>query len=406
MESLNPALEFLQNYAGIDLASHLDNPAYLDILQKFPIQRYATVSEDSDWFYKSMLRITLDEMDDYHEGNTWGESRKDDPGIVDDARIIGLYDILKQEHSKSRLTVGVSVSPFVGALGKFHPFTGRFFMRSYHAADFSKKLDLHDHTINKQEVITGGYDLKQGYSKKMEDMLNPQLLFKDLFASAVPEPLPTPGIFDITIPAPVDPTVALTTGVPFTPGGPRDIHAQLYPNGIPSFDEWWGSDLALQAKDFDYWHAYAYANDWVDPDTGRRLWPPNRGADEYPAPVVRTIQPSENLVIDRYTRNDPLEDDGTFFGRAGDSYPSRALPYDEDSFPADNPRRYQVIGPLQVTEATTSPWFGQPGGAKQYEIVKLRHETIDDLTRPAARVLPLEPSPPGHPGRPAVLRRL
>lgn len=396
MAEAAPLIEFLQSYAGIDVTSYIDNPAYLDILQKFPIQRYATVSEDSKWFYDSMLRITLDEMDDYSDGNLWPESHKDDPFIVHDPRTLGLYEILRNDYSRSGVTVGVSVSPFVGTLGKFHQFTGRFFMRDYHAADFSRKLDLHDITINTEEVIADDYNLKAGYSEEMKAMLDPQIIFKDLFAELSVEPLPTPGFFDITIPAPIDPTVGIVSGTQFTPGGPRDIHSQLYPGNDPDFDTWWRSGEALDARDIDYWAAYAESNNWEDPDTGQTLWPPNNGFVERP-PLTRTIDPSENYVIDRYSTREPRLDNGSFFGRDGDDYDSRAMREEESEFGPDNPRRYRVIGPLEVTEGTAQAWFGKDGGGKQFQIVKGRNESIDDLTRP------VNPSPPG---RPAILEAL
>ena len=200
-QELVDTIDSLESF-GININNYVDG-SDLEILQKFPIQRYATVSEDSTWFYNSMLRITRDEMDEYADN--------DDPDLMTD-RVKNLTQILDNDYSKSGVSVGVSVSAFTGALGVFHPFTGKFFMRDYHAADFAKKLDLTDISINSEEVIADDYNLKAGYSVEMKEMLNPEIIFNQVFAGASEEPLETPGIFDLPLPVPLDPTVGIVSG--------------------------------------------------------------------------------------------------------------------------------------------------------------------------------------------------
>jgi len=200
----NAGAEYL-NLIGIDVGEVGDyvQHDHLSILQNFPIQRYAIVSDESTWFYDSMLDLTRDKMDDY--------SGTDDPDIMTD-KIKGLYAILDNEHSKSGLTVGVSVSAYTGPLGVFAPFDGHFFMRNHHAADFATTLNLDDIHINDQAVIDKPYLLKAGYSKEMETMLNPEIIFNNLFADPDNQPLDLPGIFELPLPEPVDPTVGIVAG--------------------------------------------------------------------------------------------------------------------------------------------------------------------------------------------------
>lgn len=194
------------NLIGVDVGQVGDyvQQDYLEILQKFPIQRYATVSEESEWFYDSMLELAIDKQDEF--------SSTDDPNIVSNGtKIKDLYQVLRDERSKSGVTVGVSVSPYTGPLGVFAPFNGQFFMRNYHAADFATTLNLDDITINKDEVIDNGngYVLKAGYSKEMKEMLAPDLLFRKLFADPDNDTLEVPGIIDLPFLDPIDPTVGI-----------------------------------------------------------------------------------------------------------------------------------------------------------------------------------------------------
>lgn len=182
----------------------------LGFLQQVPVQRYGYIPDDSKNFYNTMLRTTRDEMDDY--------STTDDPEIVKEEKIKNLSSILDNEYSKSGYTVGVGVSAFVGALGKFHPFTGHFTMRNTHFADFATQLELHDYNLNNQEAIDNGYDLKRGYSVEMEAMLDPKLIFTTIFADPEPDPLETPPPFELPFPVPVDPTVGIVPGGGLPPG--------------------------------------------------------------------------------------------------------------------------------------------------------------------------------------------
>lgn len=236
---------------GINVGDHVD-AGDLEIIRKFPIQRYATVAGDSKWFYESMLETTLDDMDATYAN--------DDPDIMS-APIRDLYSVLDNDHSKSGLTVGVSVSAFYGALGVFHPFDGQIFMRHYHVADFATSLSLHDRYVNKEEVIADGYLLKAGYSEKMKEMLRPEIIFNDLFASTDPEPLSTPSVIDFPFPTPVDPTVGI---VPTNDnydysecsgmyGDTEQIIPQCKPEGPNSAGQWLNADGTQGEPGDSFW---------------------------------------------------------------------------------------------------------------------------------------------------------
>ena len=53
------------------------------------------------------------------------------------------------------------------------------------------------------------------------------------------------------------------------------------------------------------------------------------------------------------------------------------------------PREYRIVGDLEVQYGEAAAWFDQPGGVLQYQIVKDRDTTIQDLIRDGI----LEPIP-------------
>lgn len=53
----------------------------------------------------------------------------------------------------------------------------------------------------------------------MKEMLAPDIIFKQVFADTSPEPLETPGVFELPFPLPIDPTVGI---VPGDDGGDTD----------------------------------------------------------------------------------------------------------------------------------------------------------------------------------------
>jgi Tuberculosis necrotizing toxin len=104
---------------------------------------------------------------------------------------------------------------------------------------------------------------------------------------------------------------------------------------------------------------------WIDA-AGHINWPKNDGFDG--TPVAQTLQPGQ--LIDRFG-----SEGGTFFSPKGESYPGRALPYVCSQMPYTI---YRVDQPIPVQAGKAAPWFGEPGGATQYETAepafKLREE--------------------------------
>jgi len=194
-------LEQLQNLYEFNTIRTGDLP----FVNGIPIQRYAMESSEGHDFYDEMIISTRDEMDDF--------SPTDDPNIMTD-KIRNLSKVLTNDYSKSGATVGVSVSAYVGPLGNFTPFNGYITMRDRHTADFSNKMDLLDHRTNSQDVIDDGYNLKEGYSEELKEMLewddsDPADLFAGVFADTSNTEIAELGAFNVPIPEPVDVTVGI-----------------------------------------------------------------------------------------------------------------------------------------------------------------------------------------------------
>jgi hypothetical protein len=93
---------------------------------------------------------------------------------------------------------------------------------------------------------------------------------------------------------------------------------------------------------------------WVDA-AGNIKWPPNNGFAATPTPA--TLPPGE--LIDRFG-----SENGTFFSPKGESFDARSLPYVCTRMAYTV---YRVTQAIHVQEGKAAPWFGEPGGAEQYE---------------------------------------
>ena len=93
---------------------------------------------------------------------------------------------------------------------------------------------------------------------------------------------------------------------------------------------------------------------WVDA-AGNIKWPPNAGFAAAPTPA--TLPPGE--LIDRFGN-----ETGNFFSPKGESFDARALPYVCTRMAYTV---YRVTQAIHVQEGKAAPWFGEPGGAEQYE---------------------------------------
>ena len=102
-------------------------------------------------------------------------------------------------------------------------------------------------------------------------------------------------------------------------------------------------------------------------------WPPNRGfIDRKPGTM------EVGTKFDRFggwiDKNGDFQDKGTFVADYGADFGGRALPQsklDGDAATGKGPdefRGYEVLKPIPMVEGEAIPWFGQPGGGKQYEL--------------------------------------
>lgn len=93
---------------------------------------------------------------------------------------------------------------------------------------------------------------------------------------------------------------------------------------------------------------------WIDAQ-GRIKWPPNDGC----AGAEVAVNLPEGTVIDRFG-----SEGGRFFSPRGERFAARALPYvcSMMAYTA-----YKVDRPLHVRSCKAAAWFGEPGGATQYE---------------------------------------
>jgi len=88
-------------------------------------------------------------------------------------------------------------------------------------------------------------------------------------------------------------------------------------------------------------------------------WPEKDGFAA--VPKVRPLEKGE--LIDRYSVFSGMADDGRFFGKVGDSFDKRSLPYDPARVKYT---RYEVLKPFEVKEGPIAPAFGHDGGGTQY----------------------------------------
>lgn len=93
---------------------------------------------------------------------------------------------------------------------------------------------------------------------------------------------------------------------------------------------------------------------WID-SNAQIKWPPNDGFAAAPAPDTLQV----GTLIDRFG-----SEGGSFFSPKGDSFASRALPYVCSQMAYTI---YRVDKPLHVMEGKAASWFGEPGGAIQFE---------------------------------------
>lgn len=112
---------------------------------------------------------------------------------------------------------------------------------------------------------------------------------------------------------------------------------------------------------------HAVAPQWYDA-SGNLNWPPDDGFATAPVAVVL---PS-GMQLDRFG-----SPGGRFFSPVGAPYDMRALPYvcRDQVYTV-----YAVDQPFVVKSGTAAPWFGEPGGAIQYETGETAAQMLADRT--------------------------
>jgi hypothetical protein len=112
---------------------------------------------------------------------------------------------------------------------------------------------------------------------------------------------------------------------------------------------------------------HAAAPQWYDAH-GNLIWPPNGGFAAAPVPVV--LPPG--MLLDRFG-----SPGGTYFSPQAAPYDARALPYvcETQVYTV-----YRVDRPLAANSGTAAPWFGEPGGAIQYQTAKNAGQMLGDRT--------------------------
>lgn len=112
---------------------------------------------------------------------------------------------------------------------------------------------------------------------------------------------------------------------------------------------------------------HAIAPQWYDA-SGNLIWPPNGGFARAPVAVVLP----RGMLLDRFG-----SPGGTYFSPQAAPYAARALPYVCET------QVYTVYGvnrPLAVNAGTAAPWFGEPGGAIQYQTGETAAQMLADRT--------------------------
>lgn len=115
-----------------------------------------------------------------------------------------------------------------------------------------------------------------------------------------------------------------------------------------------------------------------EPAPGHIVWPPHDGFA--PATLAVIIQPG--ALLDRFG-----DGAGTFFSPQGTGYRERALPYVCRGYTYAT---YRVVQPLPALLGTTSPWFGDPGGALQVKTTPCANQLV---AMGVLQVVPHSPPP-------------
>ena len=125
---------------------------------------------------------------------------------------------------------------------------------------------------------------------------------------------------------------------------------------------------------------HAIAPQWYD-SNGNLIWPPNGGFAAAPVAVVLP----RGMLLDRFGR--PT---GTYFSPQAAPYPARSLPYvcETQAYTV-----YRVDRPLVVKSGTAAPWFGEPGGAIQYQTTETAEQMLADPGRPIETLPDPGPAP-------------
>jgi len=102
---------------------------------------------------------------------------------------------------------------------------------------------------------------------------------------------------------------------------------------------------------------------------GAFIFPPDNGyvIGANGQPEVSQVQLHPGELIDRFG-----SEFGAFLAPEGSSYASRSIPPSSlVSNPADicNYHEYRVVEPFSVDTGPIAPWFAQPGGGKQFQLV-------------------------------------
>lgn len=141
----------------------------------------------------------------------------------------------------------------------------------------------------------------------------------------------------------------------------------------------------LIEDDYDYLGGEQSVEDFLDryqrtdPRTGERGWDWPPPGEEAVAGTTRRVPLDEVPALDRIGGGD-----GTYFGREGDPFGSRALPPDRLNFPHNN---WSVdvdhpdlrSGAVYLRESEVAPAFGQPGGGMQYEFVRVGEDGTETV---------------------------
>lgn len=112
---------------------------------------------------------------------------------------------------------------------------------------------------------------------------------------------------------------------------------------------------------------HAVAPQWYEAN-GDLRWPANDG---FAAAPVAVVLPS-GMQLDRFGSAN-----GRFFSPIGAPYGMRALPY---VCAAQVYTVYKVDRPVAVKSGTAAPWFGEPGGAIQYQTGETAAQMLADGT--------------------------